>query len=171
MNPVPVSERANAGLFEEYYQRWLDNPDSVDPTWRAFFQGFTLGSNGGSPITGYTATCGTQNASSSGSPIVVMGLANGVAVTCRVVANNAHGSSVPSPASNSVTPATVPDAPVIGTAIPGNTEAFISFTPPASNGGSVITGYSAICNPGGLSGTGSVSPITVWNRPSASSSI
>ena len=46
MNPVPVSERANAGLFEEYYQRWLDNPDSVDPTWRAFFQGFTLGSNG-----------------------------------------------------------------------------------------------------------------------------
>ena len=30
-------------------QRWLDNPDSVDPTWRAFFQGFTLGSNGSSP--------------------------------------------------------------------------------------------------------------------------
>ncbi len=46
MNPVTVSERANAGVIEEYYQRWLDNPDSVDPTWRAFFQGFTLGSNG-----------------------------------------------------------------------------------------------------------------------------
>src|SRR3954463_15863784 len=43
MNPVTVSERANAGLIEEYHQRWLDNPDSVDPTWRAFFQGFTLG--------------------------------------------------------------------------------------------------------------------------------
>ena len=43
MNPVSVSERANAGLIEEYHQRWLDNPDSVDPTWRAFFQGFTLG--------------------------------------------------------------------------------------------------------------------------------
>ena len=49
MNPVSVSERANASLIEEYYQRWLDNPDSVDPTWRAFFQGFTLGSNGQSP--------------------------------------------------------------------------------------------------------------------------
>jgi len=46
MNSVPVSEGANAGLIEEYYQRWLDNPDSVDPTWRAFFQGFTLGNNG-----------------------------------------------------------------------------------------------------------------------------
>ena len=43
MNPVSVSERANASLIEEYHQRWLDNPDSVDPTWRAFFQGFTLG--------------------------------------------------------------------------------------------------------------------------------
>ena len=42
MNPVSVSERANAALIEEYYQRWQDNPDSVDPTWRAFFQGFTL---------------------------------------------------------------------------------------------------------------------------------
>ncbi len=46
MNPVNVSERANASLVEEYYQRWLDNPDSVDPTWRAFFQGFTLASDG-----------------------------------------------------------------------------------------------------------------------------
>ena len=46
MNPVSVSEGANAALIEEYYQRWLDNPDSVDPTWRAFFQGFTMGSNG-----------------------------------------------------------------------------------------------------------------------------
>jgi 2-oxoglutarate dehydrogenase E1 component len=46
MNPVSVSEGANAALIEEYHQRWLDNPDSVDPTWRAFFQGFTLGGNG-----------------------------------------------------------------------------------------------------------------------------
>ena len=49
MNPVSASERANAGLFEEYYGRWLDNPDSVDPTWRAFFQGFTLGNSGQTP--------------------------------------------------------------------------------------------------------------------------
>jgi 2-oxoglutarate dehydrogenase E1 component len=43
MNSVTVSPSANAALIEEYHQRWLDNPDSVDPTWRAFFQGFTLG--------------------------------------------------------------------------------------------------------------------------------
>ena len=43
MNSVTVSTSANAALIEEYHQRWLDNPDSVDPTWRAFFQGFTLG--------------------------------------------------------------------------------------------------------------------------------
>ena len=46
MIPVPVSERANAGVIEEYHQRWLENPASVDPTWAAFFQGFTLGSDG-----------------------------------------------------------------------------------------------------------------------------
>ena len=54
MNPVSVSERANAGLIEEYHQRWLDNPDSVDPTWRAFFQGFTLGNNGLAPTSAPT---------------------------------------------------------------------------------------------------------------------
>jgi 2-oxoglutarate dehydrogenase E1 component len=42
MKPPSVSTNANAALIEEYHQRWLDNPDSVDPTWRAFFQGFTL---------------------------------------------------------------------------------------------------------------------------------
>jgi 2-oxoglutarate dehydrogenase E1 component len=49
MKTVSVSASANAALIEEYHQRWLDNPDSVDPTWRAFFQGFTLGSNGQAP--------------------------------------------------------------------------------------------------------------------------
>jgi len=38
--------RANADVIEAAYRAWLDNPDSVDPTWRAFFQGFALGSNG-----------------------------------------------------------------------------------------------------------------------------
>ncbi|HEY4302350.1 MAG TPA: 2-oxoglutarate dehydrogenase E1 component [Candidatus Didemnitutus sp.] len=46
MNPANVSTPANAVVVEEYYQRWLDNPESVDPTWRAFFQGFSFGSDG-----------------------------------------------------------------------------------------------------------------------------
>ncbi len=45
MNSIPVAARANSDLIEAAYTQWLDNPDSVDPTWRAFFQGFTLGNS------------------------------------------------------------------------------------------------------------------------------
>src|ERR1700677_3621000 len=48
MNPTTLPVRANADVIEATYRLWLDNPDGVDPTWRAFFQGFSLGSNGGS---------------------------------------------------------------------------------------------------------------------------
>ncbi len=61
MNPVSVSERANASLIEEYHQRWLDDPESVDPTWRAFFQGFTLGSNGQPPAAATASSLATDN--------------------------------------------------------------------------------------------------------------
>jgi 2-oxoglutarate dehydrogenase E1 component len=46
MNPTTLPVRANADVIEATYRLWLDNPDGVDPTWRAFFQGFSLGSNG-----------------------------------------------------------------------------------------------------------------------------
>ena len=61
-------------------------------------------SDGGSPITGYTATCGAASGSVGASPVLVPGLQNGVAVTCTVVATNASGDSAPSAPSNSVTP-------------------------------------------------------------------
>src|SRR5271165_5886054 len=51
MNPTTLPTRANSDVIEAMYRRWLDNPDGVDPTWRAFFQGFSLGSNG-APIGG-----------------------------------------------------------------------------------------------------------------------
>ena len=117
-------------------------------------------SNGGSAIINYTATCGGISASNGTSPVVVTGLTNGTAYTCTVKANNAAGSSVASSASNSVTPATVPDAPTIGTASAGNTVATISFTAPAFNGGSAITSYTATCTPNG-SGTNTASPIVI----------
>jgi len=41
---------ANTAIIEAAYESWLQNPDSVDPTWRAFFQGFSLGANGSSPV-------------------------------------------------------------------------------------------------------------------------
>jgi 2-oxoglutarate dehydrogenase E1 component len=47
MPSTTLPTRANADVIEAAYRVWLDNPDGVDPTWRAFFQGFSLGSNGG----------------------------------------------------------------------------------------------------------------------------
>ena len=47
MNSSSLPTQANAAVIDAAYQSWLENPDSVDPTWRAFFQGFTLGNSGG----------------------------------------------------------------------------------------------------------------------------
>ena len=55
----------------------------------------------------------------------------------------------------------MPGAPTSVTATAGNAQATVSFTAPASNGGSAITGYTVTSNPGGITAQGSVSPITV----------
>src|ERR1035437_1495692 len=120
-------------------------------------------SNGGSVITGYTVTSnpGTITRTGSSSPITVTGLTNGTAYTFTVVATNASGKSLPSSASNSVTPSTVPGAPTIGTATEGDAQTSVTFTAPVSNGGSTITGYTVTSIPGSFTGTGAASPITV----------
>ena len=48
---------------------------------------------------------------------------------------------------------TAPGAPTIGTATAGNAQASVTFTPPASNGGSAITTYTATASPDGASGS------------------
>jgi uncharacterized protein (TIGR02145 family) len=123
-------------------------------------------SNGGSVITGYTVTSSPSGFIGTGtaSPIAVTGLTNGTAYIFTVTATNANGTSVASSASNSVTPvvpATVPGAPTIGTASAGNAQVTVAFTAPVSNGGSAITVYTVTSIPGGLTGTGTASPITV----------
>ena len=35
----------NADLLDEYYERWKQDPASVDSSWSAFFEGFELGSS------------------------------------------------------------------------------------------------------------------------------
>jgi uncharacterized protein (TIGR02145 family) len=120
-------------------------------------------SNDGSAITGYTVTSspGGFTGTGSESPITVTGLTNGTAYTFTVTATNANGTGQASSASNSVTPSTVPGAPASVSASAGNAQATLTFTGPISNGGSIITGYTATSNPGGFTGTGQVSPIIV----------
>ena len=63
-------------------------------------------------------------------------------------ANRAFGFSV-----RCIKAGPAPDAPGIGTAVAGNTQASVPFTAPASNGGSTITSYTATSSPGGFTGT------------------
>lgn len=57
--------------------------------------------------------------------------------------------------------ATAPSAPTNVTATAGNTQATVSFSAPASEGGSPITSYTVTSTPGNLTATGASSPITV----------
>ncbi len=76
-------------------------------------------------------------------------------------AGNASTNAAPTVSRTFTVNAVVPGAPTIGTATAGDTQADISFTAPASNGGATITGYTVTSNPGGFTGTGAGSPITV----------
>lgn len=56
----------------------------------------------------------------------------------------------------------LPGAPTIGTATAGNATASVTFTAPANLGiPAIITGYTVTSSPGGITGTGTSSPITV----------
>jgi hypothetical protein len=120
-------------------------------------------SNGGSAITSFTVTSTPDGITASGgaSPIVVPGLTNGTPYTFTVAAFNGVGAGPASAASNSVTPATVPGVPVSPAANAGNGQATVTFAPPASNGGSAITSFTVTSTPGGITASGSASPIVV----------
>ena len=49
MNRPTVANRWNLELIEDYYQRWRNDPASVDESWRIFFEGFDLGRTAGVP--------------------------------------------------------------------------------------------------------------------------
>ena len=66
--------------------------------------------------------------------------------------------------------ATLPGAPAINATVPGNGQVTIGFDPPASNGGSPITLYTATCVGGGTyTATGTYSPLVVTGLAAATS--
>ncbi|GAB2573971.1 fibronectin type III domain-containing protein [Microlunatus antarcticus] len=100
-------------------------------------------SDGGSVVTGYTVTTapGGTVTSCATSPCEVDGLTNGTAYTFTVRAMNALGTGEPSAASDAVTPAVAPGAPTDIRAVATDASATVSFTAPAADGGSPVTGY------------------------------
>ena len=71
--------------------------------------------------------------------------------TVKKVKRNLQGGNFP----------TFPGAPTIGTATGGNAQASVTFTAPASTGGSAITSYTVTSSPGGITASGASSPIVV----------
>ncbi len=118
---------------------------------------WTAGADNGNAITNYKVTSSPdgKTCSNLSTSCTVSSLTNGTAYTFTVVATSVVGDSVPSAASNSVTPLappppdTVPDAPTIGTATAGSQAATVTWTAPANNGGQPITKYVVTSSPGG----------------------
>ena len=111
--------------------------------------------NGGGPIINYyintyqggialpLSTCTTTQTSCT-----ITGLTNGAAYTFQLVAENALGRSNASTSTASVTPqAIAPSAPTGVSAIAGNSQATVTWSAPASSGGSNITGYTVTSSP------------------------
>ncbi|CAN7766095.1 Ig-like domain-containing protein [Paenibacillus sp. LjRoot153] len=90
----------------------------------------------------------------------IKNLTNGTTYYFIVKAGNLSGLSGQS---NQVdaTPVIVPAVPTNVTAVAGNGQATISFTPPVDNGGSAIIRYEVAASLGDITVTGTASPITI----------
>ncbi|MEM9204274.1 MAG: fibronectin type III domain-containing protein, partial [Actinomycetota bacterium] len=109
-------------------------------------------SDGGSAITGYTATTspGSSTCSTAGTlSCTVTGLSNGTAYTFTITATNALGTSPSSTPSDPVTPTDVPVAPTAVAATAGNAQAAVSWAGSVDNGGSPISAYTVTSSPAG----------------------
>jgi len=84
--------------------------------------------------------------------------------SCTVNADQAGDSSyaaAPQVSQTFAINAVAPGAPTIGTVTAGDQQIAVAYTAPSSTGGASITSYTATASPGGKTGTGSASPITV----------
>jgi hypothetical protein len=131
---------------------------------------WTPAADNGFPISNYNvvASPGPRGCNAAATTsCTVSGLTNGSPYTFTVSATNAKGTGADSTPSAPTTPATVPGAPTGVSATAGNASATVSFSAPASTGGSAITGYTVTATDttnsgnGGQTGTGTGSPIAV----------
>ena len=101
-------------------------------------------STGGAAISSYTVTSspGSFTCTSATTSCTVTGLTNGSSYTFTVTATNVSGTGSASTASKSIVPSTVPGAPtgVVATGA-ASTQSVVSWTAPASYGGSAVIGY------------------------------
>ena len=105
-------------------------------------------SDGGSSVTGYDLYAGTTADFSRQAPVrrvpgtvvTVKGLVVGTTYYFQVRAVNRVGAGPPS-AEAEIVGVTVPEAPARLTATPGNSRVTLSWVPPASDGGSQVSGY------------------------------
>jgi len=56
MKNLSFANRWNADLIDQYYESWLRQPESLEPDWRAFFEGFELGQSRTEAAPSSTAT-------------------------------------------------------------------------------------------------------------------
>ncbi|GAA4093679.1 peroxidase family protein [Nocardioides kongjuensis] len=117
-------------------------PSSADITWTPAATGQPVSSFEIQVLSGGVQQGALRTAPSTDTSAHVTGLTNGTNYTFKVRAVGAFGTSPYSAESNAVTPAnTAPGAPTIGTATAGVGSASVTWSGPANNGGSPITGF------------------------------
>ena len=107
----------------------------------------------GLPVLGYLVTAspgGAHCATTTALACTVSGLTNGVDYTFTVAAYSLAGTSLASAPSPIATPATAPNAPqMVEASSFGAGQSLVSWTAPASDGGSPIAGYVVSADPEG----------------------
>ena len=155
MAPTAAAATAGDGQATVSWAAPLD--DGGDPITSYQVQAYS----GGDPVAGKTCTL-----SSPFTPpltCAVAGLSNGTSYTFTVTATNDVGTGPESDASTTVTPTpapTVPAAPTSAQAAPGDHQATVTFTAPATDGGAPITTYTVQASTGGVPVSGKTCTLT-----------